>query len=90
MAVTRRAPRLFGLAPGEVYHAAAVTRSAVGSYPTFSPFPRERGGLFSVALSLGFPPAGVTRHRILWSPDFPPAVALRAMARRARWGFIAL
>ena len=32
--------------------------------PPFHPYPRsDRGGLFSVALSLGLPPPGVTRHR---------------------------
>jgi|HigsolmetaAR202D_1030399.scaffolds.fasta_scaffold00459_5 hypothetical protein len=34
------APFLFGLAPGGVYRAAPVARSAVGSYPTLSPLPR--------------------------------------------------
>src|SRR5688500_7978847 len=29
------------------------------------------GSLFSVALSLGFPRPGVTRHRAFRSPDFP-------------------
>src|SRR5690606_8398708 len=48
-----------------------VDSRAVGSYPTLSPLPRERGGLLSAALSLGFPPPGVTRHRVPWSPDFP-------------------
>gem|GEM_PF-5045043 len=33
------------------------------------------GGIISVALSLGLPPAGVTRHRVPWSPDFPRACA---------------
>lgn len=33
---------------------------------------RTDGGLFSVALSLAFPPPGVTRHRTRWSSDFPP------------------
>ncbi len=32
----------------------------------------RRGGIFSVALSLGLPPVGVTHHPALWSPDFPP------------------
>ncbi len=48
------------------------------SYRTFSPLPRHatlanrvRGGMFSVALSLGSPPVGVTDHPALWSPDFP-------------------
>lgn len=66
-----RTPRLFGLAPGEVYRAVTVTSNAVGSYPTLSPLPSELGGLLSVALSLGFPRVGVTHHRFLWSPDFP-------------------
>jgi hypothetical protein len=37
----RRKPRacLFGVAPGGVLRAVPVTRSAVGSYPTFSPLP---------------------------------------------------
>ncbi len=40
------------------------------------------GGLFSVALSLGLRPVGVTHHPALWSPDFPrglrPAAVLLA------------
>lgn len=32
-----RAHLLFGLAPDKVYHAACVTKGAVGSYPTLSP-----------------------------------------------------
>ena len=38
------------------------------SYRTVSPLPRKRGGLFSVALSLGSPPAGVTRRHIAVEP----------------------
>jgi hypothetical protein len=68
------APRLFGLAPGEVCPAIAVTSNAVGFYPTVSPLPSEEGGLFSVALSLGLPPVGVTHHRFLGSPDFPRGI----------------
>jgi len=33
------------------------------------------GGLISVALSLGFPPLGVTKHPALWSPDFPQKIS---------------
>ncbi len=55
-------PSLFGLAPGGVYPAAAVTSRAVRSYRTFSPLPAKAGGLFSVALSLGSPPPDVIRH----------------------------
>ena len=59
-------PSLFGLAPGGVCRAASVAGNAVRSYRTVSPLPRlnatRRGGLFSVALSLGRPrrahPAG--------------------------------
>jgi len=51
-------PSLFDLAPGGACRAAPVAGGAVGSYPTVSPLPGEGltppGGLFSVALSLGF------------------------------------
>ena len=53
---------LFGFASGEVYLAMFVTKHAVRSYRTFSAFPRMRGSLFSVALSLGLPPVGITHH----------------------------
>ncbi len=33
-----------------------------------------------MALSSAFPPPGVTRHRTLWSSDFPPADVARATA----------
>jgi len=53
-----------------------VTGRAVRSYRTFSPLPsppeRRLGGMFSVALSVGFRPPGVTWHSALRSPDFPP------------------
>jgi hypothetical protein len=72
---TRDAPPLFGLAPGGVYHAADVTAGAVRSYRTLSPLPAgpgktgvRTGGLLSVALSLGSPPPGVTRHRVSMEP----------------------
>src|SRR5690606_4383805 len=63
------APPLFGLAPGGVCRAASVAGRAVGSYPTLSPLPRKRGGLLSVALSLGLPPPAVSRHRVSMEPD---------------------
>ncbi len=50
----------------------------VSSYLTVSPLPRQRGwqgGLLSVALSLASRPVGVTHHRALRRPDFPPANA---------------
>ena len=66
---------LFGLAPGGVYPATAVTGGAVRSYRTLSPLPAVAawaqpsvGGLLSVALSLGLPPPGVTRLRIPVEP----------------------
>ena len=62
-------PPLFGLAPGGVCRAAAVTGSAVGSYPTLSLSPgRSPSDLLSVALSLGSPPPAVTRHRRSMEP----------------------
>ena len=68
-------PPLFGLAPGGVCHAAFVTKSAVRSYRTLSPLPffplilsLSKGGLLSVALSLRFPSAGVTRHPCFVEP----------------------
>jgi hypothetical protein len=67
---------LFGLAPGGVYPATTVASGAVRSYRTISPLPArpERqyiGGMFSVALSVGSRPPGITWHPALWSPDFP-------------------
>ena len=53
---------LFGIAPGEACRAGSVASPAVSSYLTVSPLPRWRGRLFSVALSLGLPRPGVTRH----------------------------
>ncbi len=39
----------------------------------FHPYlPREAGGFFSAALSVGSRPPGITWHPALWSPDFPP------------------
>ena len=74
---------LLGLAPGGVYLATPVAGCAVGSYPTFSPFPLCRGGLFSVALSLGFPPPGVTRHRVSMEPGLSSPHHLSTLQRAA-------
>lgn len=41
---------------------------------TLTLFSRKQGGIFSVALSVGFHLPGVTWHPALWSPDFPPLV----------------
>ena len=43
---------LLDLSTPQVYHAPGVATRAVGSYPTLSPLPRERGGILSVALSV--------------------------------------
>ena len=52
-----------------------VAATLVRSYRTVSAFlPLESGGVFfSVALSVGSPRPGVTRHLALRSPDFPHA-----------------
>ena len=51
-----------------------VASRAVRSYRTFSPLPAPEGagGLFSVALSMGSRPPGVTWRPVRRSPDFPP------------------
>ena len=72
-----RSPRpecfLLGLAPGGVCLAATVARRAGELLPhRFTLTDLSDGGLFSVALSVGFPPLGVTQHPALRSPDFPP------------------
>jgi len=67
---------LLGLAPDGVYRAEPVARSAGELLPhRFTLTDRETptGGLLSVALSLTLRPVGVTHHRVLRSPDFPPA-----------------
>ena len=48
---------LFGLAPGGACHAAPVTRSAVGSYPTLSPLPLAGRSAFCGAFP-GVTPGG--------------------------------
>ncbi len=57
-------PPLFGLAPGGVCHAARRCRERGALLPHLFTLTRaDAGGLFSVALSLGSPPAAVSRHR---------------------------
>ena len=55
----------------------------VSSYLTVSPLPVSHltGGLLSVALSLTSRPVGVTHHRALRSPDFPPADMMQGICR---------
>ena len=50
----------------------AVASRAVRSYRTISPLPAIAGGIFSVALSMGSRPPGVTWRPVRRSPDFPP------------------
>ena len=69
---------LFDLAPGGVYQAKPVSRPAGALLPhrftlaSWDPGGSPIGGLLSVALSLSLRTVGVTHHRVLRSPDFPP------------------
>ena len=85
---TRQRMSLYGLAPDGVYHDRSVTSSAVRSYRTFSPLPAysfpASGGLFSVALSLGLPPPGVTRHPDPVEPGLSSPRTARARAAAVR------
>jgi hypothetical protein len=62
---------LLGLAPDGGYQAAALLRTPVVSYTTFSPLPLTRRFIFLWPDPAGRPAPGVTRHRALWSADFP-------------------
>jgi len=65
---------LLGFAPDGGCPAAALLRTPVVSYTTISPLPgctRQSGRFVSVAHPAGCPAPGVTRHRALWSADFP-------------------
>jgi len=69
---------LFGLAPGGVYQATCCYQLRGALLPhhfTLTCHTNESGtgGVFSVALSVGSRPPGVTWHLALWSPDFPPS-----------------
>ncbi len=79
-------PPLFGLAPRGVYPASRIAPAAVRSYRTFSPLPRERRyilcGTFREIRFERIPPA-VSRHAVLWRPDFPPLVQGRLPTRQA-------
>jgi hypothetical protein len=53
--------------------------------PPFHPYPPRRsapGGLFSVALSLGLPRAGVTRRHVHMEPGLSSPAAFRLVRRR--------
>ena len=62
---------LFGLAPGGVYLAAKCHHSRGALLPHHFTLTSKAGGIFSVALSMGSHPPGVTWHPIRRSPDFP-------------------
>ena len=86
----RGLPPLFGLAPGGVYPATAVAGGAVRSYRPLSPLPALAaqtqalaGGLLSVALSLRFPPPGVTRLRIPVEPGLSSTPSASGLERRS-------
>ena len=75
---------LFGLAPSGVYPATGVDRRGALLPHLFTLTTTAQigqcGGIFSVALSVGSRPPGVTWHCVLWSPDFP----LRVLRRSGR------
>ena len=56
--IAESARSLFGLAPGGACHAVPVTRHAVGSYPTLSPFPLRRGRFAFCGAIPGVAPGG--------------------------------
>ena len=73
---------LFGLAPGGACHAVDVPTDAVRSYRPLSPLPvTGTGGLLSVALSLGSPPAGVPRRHVVVEPGLSSTAFAAAAAR---------
>ena len=69
---------LLSLAPSGVFQRSLLPVEPVCSYHTFSPLPCY-GGLFSVALSLGFPPPGITWHCILAEPGLSSLKKIKAI-----------
>jgi len=69
---------LLSLAPSGVFQRSLLPIEPVCSYHTFSPLPCY-GGLFSVALSLGFPPPGITWHCILAEPGLSSLKLIKAI-----------
>ena len=59
----------------------ALLKSRCALTAPFHPDPHEAGGLFSVALSLGLPPPGVTRHRVSVEPGLSSGPATRPIMR---------
>src|SRR5438046_7275091 len=75
---------LLGLAPTGGYRSAPVARRAVGSYPTFSPLPLDKGRSVSVARSVALRRPGVTWQSALWSSDFPQRATPTGAPRPSR------
>ncbi len=79
----RRRPPLFGLAPGGVYPADPVARTAVRSYRTVSPLPAQaRAVCFLWHCPWGRPRRLLAGTVSPWSPDFPPAVTRQRPSSR--------
>ncbi len=81
-----RLPPLFGLAPGGVYHATAVTGGAVRSYRTLSPLPpgrSVRAVCFLWHFPWGRPRRALPGTVFPWSPDFPPPGVAKAHRKAA-------
>ncbi len=79
---------LFGLAPGGVYRAAACYQPRGALLPHHFTLTRTvtgSGGIFSVALSVGSRPPGITWHPVRRSPDFPPETDVETLARAIAW-----
>ena len=80
------ASSLFGLAPGGVCRAVPIAGGAVRSCRTISPLRQAEArfrGIISVALSLGSPPPGVTRHRVSMEPGLSSPAPFRALRQRS-------
>ena len=85
---------LLGLAPGGVCRASRVAPAAGALLPhrfTLTADARKDGGsrasgggLLSVALSRALRPVAVSDHPVLWSPDFPLALASQRSPDRLR------
>lgn len=72
---------LSGLAPNGVYHASAVASACGALLPhlfTLTTHQKMRGGLFSVALSLGLPPLDVIQHSDLVEPGLSSRALIKA------------
>ena len=78
---------LFGLAPDGVYLATDCCQPRGALLPHLftlacAPANRAIGGFFSAALSVGSRRPGVTWRPALWSPDFPPHLAMQRLPGR--------